>query len=306
MNSPCGSCRIGVFYDGNFLLHASNYYNYIHPVKRRLSLGGLHNFIRHRVAEEEGIEPSKCQIAQAHYFRGRLNAAEAAQRGNQLYNDRVFDDILMSKGIQPHYLPLRNLQGKKEERGIDVWLSLEAYELAMTGRIDTVVLIVSDTDYTPLMRKLTGLGLRIMLLSWEFEYVNDDGVKMVTKTSHELLSLATYPVAMHDVINYGVQQNNPLISEMFVAPDPSRQAREQTFETSEILSLKNGFGFIKYPNNNLFFHYQDVVGEFADLNVGDPVEFTIEQNQQKQDVAKNVRKLLPSEIKKIAKKGAGL
>ena len=304
MNSPCGSCRIGVFYDGNFLLHASNYYNYIHPVKRRLSLGGLHNFIRHRVAEEEGIEPSKCQIAQAHYFRGRLNAAEAAQRGNQLYNDRVFDDILMSEGIQPHYLPLRNLQGKKEERGIDVWLSLEAYELAMTGRIDTVVLIVSDTDYTPLMRKLTGLGLRIMLLSWEFEYVND--VKMVTKTSHELLSLATYPVAMHDVINYGVQQNNPLISEMFVAPDPSRQAREQTFETSEILSLKNGFGFIKYPNNNLFFHYQDVVGEFADLNVGDPVEFTIEQNQQKQDVAKNVRKLLPSEIKKIAKKGAGL
>lgn len=306
MNSPCGSCRIGVFYDGNFLLHASNYYNYIHPVKRRLSLGGLHNFIRHRVAEEEGIEPSKCQIAQAHYFRGRLNAAEAAQRGNQLYNDRVFDDILMSEGIQPHYLPLRNLQGKKEERGIDVWFSLEAYELAMTGRIDTVVLIVSDTDYTPLMRKLTGLGLRIMLLSWEFEYVNDDGVKMVTKTSHELLSLATYPVAMHDVINYGVQQNNPLISEMFVAPDPSRQAREQTFETSEILSLKNGFGFIKYPNNNLFFHYQDVVGEFADLNVGDPVEFTIEQNQQKQDVAKNVRKLLPSEIKKIAKKGAGL
>lgn len=305
MNSR-GSCRIGVFYDGNFLLHASNYYNYIHPVKRRLSLGGLHNFIRHRVAEEEGIEPSKCQIAQAHYFRGRLNAAEAAQRGNQLYNDRVFDDILMSEGIQPHYLPLRNLQGKKEERGIDVWLSLEAYELAMTGRIDTVVLIVSDTDYTPLMRKLTGLGLRIMLLSWEFEYVNDDGVKMVTKTSHELLSLATYPVAMHDVINYGVQQNNPLISEMFVAPDPSRQAREQTFETSEILSLKNGFGFIKYPNNNLFFHYQDVVGEFADLNVGDPVEFTIEQNQQKQDVAKNVRKLLPSEIKKIAKKGAGL
>ena len=306
MNSPCGSCRIGVFYDGNFLLHASNYYNYIHPVKRRLSLGGLHNFIRHRVAEEEGIEPSKCQIAQAHYFRGRLNAAEAAQRGNQLYNDRVFDDILMSEGIQPHYLPLRNLQGKKEERGIDVWLSLEAYELAMTGRIDTVVLIVSDTDYTPLMRKLTGLGLRIMLLSWEFEYVNDDGVKMVTKTSHELLSLATYPVAMHDVINYGVQQDNPLISEMFVAPDPSRQAREQTFETSEILSLKNGFGFIKYPNNNLFFHYQDVVGEFADLNVGYPVEFTIEQNQQKQDVAKNVRKLLPSEIKKIAKKGAGL
>ena len=291
MNSPCGSCRIGVFYDGNFLLHASNYYNYIHPVKRRLSLGGLHNFIRHRVAEEEGIEPSKCQIAQAHYFRGRLNAAEAAQRGNQLYNDRVFDDILMSEGIQPHYLPLRNLQGKKEERGVDVWLSLEAYELAMTGRIDTVVLIVSDTDYTPLMRKLTGLGLRIMLLSWEFEYVNDDGVKMVTKTSHELLSLATYPIAMHEEIERGLEQNNPVVRNLFVCNEGCPPETEHTVEVSEILSLKSGFGFIKYPNNNLFFHCQDVEGNFADLAVGDPVEFIIEKNQQKQDVAKHVRKL---------------
>lgn len=296
MSSPLESRRIGVFYDGNFLLHASNYYNYIHPVRRRLSLGGLHNFICHRVAEEEGVAPQRCRIAEAHYFRGRLNAAEAAQRGNQLYNDRVFDDILMSEGIHPHYLPLRNLLGKKEERGVDVWLSLEAFELALRDRLDVVVLIVSDTDYTPLLRKLTALGVRIMLLSWEFEYVNDDGVKMVTKTSHELLSLATYPVAMHDVINCGVRQDNPLIEEMFVAADHNRQNhREKTFETSEILSLKNGFGFIRYPNNNLFFHYQDVHGEFSDLNVGDPVEFTIEQNQQKQDVAKNVRKLTPAE-----------
>ena len=114
MISPFESRRIGIFYDGNFLLHASNYYNYIHHMKRRLSLGGLHRFIQHRVAEEEGVEPLQCQIAEAHYFRGRLNAADAAQRGNQLYNDRVFDDILMAEGIHPHYLPLRNLLGKSE------------------------------------------------------------------------------------------------------------------------------------------------------------------------------------------------
>lgn len=298
MTSPIDSRRIGIFYDGNFLLHASNYYNYIHTVKRRLSLSGLHNFIRHRVAEEEGVAPARCQIAEAHYFRGRLNAAEASQRGNQLYNDRVFDDILMSEGIQSHYLPLRNLLGKKEERGIDVWLSLEAYELSLLDRLDVVVLIVSDTDYTPLMRKLVALGVRVMLLSWEFEYVNDDGVKMVTKTSHELLSLATYPVAMQDVIDYGVQEENPLIMEIFVSPDLSKQpARDPSLEISEILSLKNGFGFIKYPNNNLFFHYLDVKGEFGELAVGDPVEFTIEKNQQKQDVAKNVRKLSRSELR---------
>lgn len=70
MNSINTSCRIGVFYDGNFLLHASNYYNYIHPERRRLSLNGLHRFIRHRVAEEAGCETVKGQISVAHYFRG--------------------------------------------------------------------------------------------------------------------------------------------------------------------------------------------------------------------------------------------
>lgn len=285
--------RVGVFYDGNFLLHASNYYNYVHPEKRRLSLSGLHTFIRHRVAEELGQDPSRYQIAQSHYFRGRLNASEASMRGSQLYNDRVFDEILMAEGIHSHYLPLRNLQGYREERGVDVWLSLEVYELALKGLLDTVVLIASDTDYTPLLRKLTALGIPVMLLSWEFDYMNDDGQHMVTKTSRELLSLATYPVAMHDVIDYGLEDNNPLIQNLFVPSEqPVTHLEEGERETSEILCLKTGFGFIKYPNNNLFFHSQDLIeGSFEELQVGDVVEFSIEQNAQKQDVAKRVKKV---------------
>ena len=296
MNSINTSCRIGVLYDGNFLLHASNYYNYIHPEKKRLSLNGLHQFIRHRVAQEANCELIKCQISTAHYFRGRLNASDAAMRGNQLYNDRVFDDILMPEGINTHYLPLRNVQGRREERGVDVWLALEAYELAYKGAVDIIVLIVSDTDYTPLLRKIRALGIPIMLLSWEFEYVTDDNVRMVTKTSHELLSLATYPIAMHDVIDQGLEQNDPVVRNLFVSSDNNYLSNSRSTEISEILSLKNGFGFIKYPNNNLFFHSQDVEGDFNDLEVGDTVEFTIEKNQQRQDVAKHVRKVDPYEL----------
>ncbi len=296
MDSISTTCRIGVFYDGNFLLHASNYYNYIHPERRRLSLGGLHRFIRHYVAEKAGCEPIKCQISVAHYFRGRLNASDAATRGNQLYNDRVFDDILMSNGINTHYLPLRNVQGRKEERGVDVWLALEAYELVLSGTIDVVVLIVSDTDYTPLMHKIRAAGIPIMLLSWEFEYFTDDGTKMVTKTSHELRSLATYPIAMHEEIERGLEQNDPLILDLFVSNESTPpETTGRRVEVSEILSLKNNFGFIKYPGNNLFFHSQDLEEcSFADLAVGDPVEFVIGKNQQKQDVAKHVHKLTPS------------
>ncbi len=44
--------RVGVFYDGNYFLHVSNYYNYEHIRKRRLSISGLHEFIRHQVGQE--------------------------------------------------------------------------------------------------------------------------------------------------------------------------------------------------------------------------------------------------------------
>ncbi|MCD7963150.1 MAG: NYN domain-containing protein [Rikenellaceae bacterium] len=286
------STKIGVFYDGNFFLHASNYYNYVHPQRKRLSITGLHNFIKNRVAIEKDIDSNKCQIVEAHYFRGRINAAEASQRGSQLYNDRVFDDILMSEGIHTHYLPLRNLLGRKEERGVDVWLALEVFELALMGRLDMVVLIVSDTDYVPLIRKLNNLGLDIMLLSWEFEYYNDEGIRVVTKTSHDLLQLATHPVYMQDIIDKGLSGNDPVISDLFVSNDVrSTSEEEREKEKGEILSIKNGFGFIKYPNNNLFFHYQDVLGDFNELAPGQMVEFNIEKNVMKQDVAKNVKRI---------------
>lgn len=299
MNNHYSPLRLGVFYDGNFLLHTSNYYNYIHPQHRRLSISGLHSFIKNNVAKTGIAGGNQCQIVEAHYFRGRISAAEAAQRGNQLYNDRVFEDILMAEGIQTHYLPLRNFMGKKEERGIDVWLSLEVLEFALKDRIDMAVLIISDTDYVPLLRKLNSLGMKTMLLSWEFDYVNDDGIKMVTKTSHELLQLASHPIPMHDVIEEGLEDGDEEVISLFVENDSASREEaeyddepgEPVIERSEILSIKNGFGFVKYPNNNLYFHSMDVIGDFYDLAPGDPVEFTIEKNAQRQDVAKNVRKL---------------
>ncbi len=311
--------KIGVFYDGNFLLHASNYYNYIHPQRRRLSVNGLHDFICQRVAEEEGIDPKRCRVCEAHYFRGRLNAADAAARGSQLYHDRVFDDILMSEGVHTHYLPLRNIYGRKEERGTDVWLSLEVFEMALQGKIDIAVLVVADTDYVPLVRKLIAMGVRVMLISWEFEYTNDEGTRIVTKTSHELLNLAHYPVPMQEVIDCGLEQNNQLIMNLFVQTPDSRQGADgeddseysprekgsdtkeqernpEARHTSQVLSLKNGYGFIKYPNNNLFFHSLDVIeGDFSEFTPGDEVEFSIDKNDQGQDVAKQVKRLGPGD-----------
>lgn len=294
--------RIGVFYDGNYFLHVSNYYNYDHPRKRRLSLSGLHEFIRNQVAQEEGAEAHLCQIVDAHYFRGRLNAREASQRADTLYWDRVFDDILMSVGITTHYLPLKTVFGRREEKGIDVWLALEAFELAFYKRFDVLVLIAADGDYVPLVRKLNTLGTRVMALSWDFEYTTDMGKRMITRTSQDLLEEVSYPIAMHEIIDNRIKRNDPLITNLFVLNESRRLVSPEAAElempeegevlTSEIFSIKNGYGFIKYPPNNLFFHYTSVIGgDFNELREGDEVEFVVGKNEDGGSIATNVKPL---------------
>jgi cold shock CspA family protein len=295
--------RIGVFYDGNYFLQVSNYYAYGHQRKRRISISGLHEFIKDQVAEEEGVESRFCRIVDAHYFRGRLNAYEASQRGDTLYWDRVFDDILMSEGVTTHYLPVRTTpEGYKQERGIDVWLALEAFEQAFYKRFDVLVLISSDGDYVPMVRKVNTLGTRVMALTWEFEYTTDNGQRMTTRPSQDLLAEVTYPMAMHGIIDQRIARNDAAINRLFVQPDQKRtpvviddQEPETEMEAEgegEIMSLKNGYGFIKFPPNNLFFHFTNVLdADFNELHVGDRVEFEIEKDGEGNDVAKNVRLL---------------
>ncbi|MCB0576231.1 MAG: NYN domain-containing protein, partial [Saprospiraceae bacterium] len=193
--------RIGVFYDGNYFLHVSNYYAYHHERRSRLSISGLHEFVRHRIAEEEKKDFHLCQIVDAHYFRGRLSAQEASAEGNRLFYDRLFDDILMMEGVTTHYLPVRTVQGYRQERGIDVWMALEAFELTLHKKFDVVILIASDSDFVPLVRKLHTLGVRVMLLAWDYEYYDEEGRRRSTVTSQYLWEEVTYPLAMQNVID---------------------------------------------------------------------------------------------------------
>jgi uncharacterized LabA/DUF88 family protein/cold shock CspA family protein len=292
-----GVVRIGVFYDGNYFLHVSNYYNYFHQRRRRISIAGLHSFIRQQIAEEMQVDYSLCHVVDAHYFRGRMSAYEASQRGNQLYNDRLFDDVLMSEGVVTHYLPLRTRAGRKEEKGIDVWLALEALELSYMKKYDVLVLITSDGDFVPLIRKVNTIGTRVMVLSWDFEYTDDTGREIITRTSQDLLEEVTYPVAMHEIIDSGDKGSDLSVNGLFVTQESAPKTYENIIDkgdmkVSKTLNMKSGYGFVAFPPNNLFFHYLDVVeGDFNEIHDGDTVEFTVEINEKGNEVAKNVRKV---------------
>ena len=137
--------RIGLFYDGQYFFNVSNYYQYQHNRKARISISGLHEYIKKEVSSVTGHDIRLCQIVDAHYFRGRFSAQKSEER-NKLYNERLFDDILMKENVITHYLPVKYNEktGKTEEKGIDVWLALEAFELAIYKRFDVLVLIACD------------------------------------------------------------------------------------------------------------------------------------------------------------------
>ena len=293
--------RIAVFYDGNYFYHVSNYYCYGHPRRARLSIPGIHDFIVRYIASCEGIAPKFCQIVDCHYFRGRLPAMEANER-QILLNERIFDDILMREGIVTHYLPMT----KSGEKGVDVSLALEALELSILKQYNVVVLIASDGDYVPLIRKLNSLGVRVMVCGWDFEYTDDQGNARYTSTSSRLMSEAAYAVKMHDIIN-GVQKvpginpgtlfvsreqesdspDNPSSSrpggtEEETLPqdrEESRSARRQ----GKIVQLRGGYGFISSdgPGKNIFFFIEELRNcSFDELSIGDLMEYDLGYNDR--------------------------
>jgi len=283
--------RIGIFYDGYYFYKISNYYKYEHEKKSRISISGLHEFIRNEVATLTDMDIRRCQIIDAHYFKGRSLARDM---GEKVQSERVFEDILMRENIVSHYLPLRfGGDGSfVQEKGIDVWLALEAYELAIYKHFDILVLIAGDGDYVPLVRKLHTLGTQVMLICWDFSYHNEHGDMVETKTSRQLLSEVFFPVQMSQRIN---QNGNEYVENLFVTERihdqgfNSTTSQEKQAEASEgyistILNVNpSGFGFIKDEDkNNIFFHYSKLTNcDVSCLKAGMKVSYMIEEDEER-------------------------
>jgi len=301
--------RIGIFYDGYYFYKVSNFYKYEHEKKARISISGLHDFIKHEISHLVGLDIRQCQIIDAHYFKGRSSAKEM---GEKVQSERVFEDILMRENIVTHYLPLRyNEYNVAQEKGIDVWLALEAYELAIYKHFDILVLVAGDGDYVPLVRKLHTLGTQVILISWDFSYHNESGDVVETRTSRQLQEEVFFSVPMHQRVD---QNGNDYVRNLFV-PDRSLERNQSQFNfkteggdtefrfkdeldmpsflaspqtkiegTSIIISLNaNGFGFIKDESqNNIFFHYSTLTNrDFTELQVGMTVKYLLEEDTER-------------------------
>lgn len=296
-------CRIAVFYDGTYFLKVSNYYLFQHERRARLSFKGLHDFIVAEVAKSEGMDVRHCQIVDAAYFRGRLTAQQA-QDQDKLYSDRIFEDVLMRANVTMFQRHLKKRQdGGFEEKGIDVWLALEAYEMASLKKYDVCVLVTGDGDFVPLVNKLNTLGSRVMLIGWDFSYERD-GRPYITQAATELIDRVNYPIMMDTEIDSRERRKDSLIENLFMertaavtAPDRSPQnatAMDGVKKNGAILSFvpEKGFGFIKPTGGgeNFFFHIRDLDGiDEEDIRAGLKVVFLAGRND-KGPAAQQIRK----------------
>jgi uncharacterized LabA/DUF88 family protein len=213
--------RIAVFYDGGYLFHVSNYYRYNHQRAARIDLNGLHRFVQRQISGFEQVDPRLCQIVEAHYFRGRFGVSDMEKKAERdrdseyvakaLRNDRTFDDVLMRANIATHFYGVDTRQHPPKEVGIDVWLALEAYDLAIHKKFDVLALVSCDSDYVPLVRKLNSIGTRVVLLAWDFKTEQSE-----TRTSLALINECSYPIMMHEMIDNRARQRDPLIDGLFV------------------------------------------------------------------------------------------
>src|SRR5262249_6948743 len=241
--------------------------HYHHERRARISIGGLHALVRPQVADCEGADPRYRPILDAHYFPGRPRAADAQDR-HLPFKERGFDDVLVRQGVTTHHLPL----SREGERGIDVWLALEAYETAIHKRFDVSVLVVCDGDFLPLVRKLNTLGTRVMVLGWDFLYVDPNGVERETRTAQVLLDEVTSPIMMHRIIEDRARLKDPLVNGLFVprkefsfGPSVARATPPGATPAAGVAAgwiqaLKNGYGFIVPDQGgpNLVFFHQGV------------------------------------------------
>ncbi|MET0342086.1 MAG: NYN domain-containing protein [Polyangiales bacterium] len=274
--------RIGLFIDGGFFRIVSDYYAYHHERRKRLNISGVREFVLRQVAESEGLDVKTCHIVSSQYFQGRSRARDAEERGS-LVGARKFEDALIRADVQPRYLPL----GPEGEKGVDVWLALEAYELALLDHMDVCVLLAGDGDFLPLVRKLKSRGMRVLLLAWDFHFTDAEQRQRQTRTSQSLLDEANYAIEMHRVIDDRSRRGDGLVNNLFLQRKPEAAPREAPpaapagRNAGTIKAMRDGFGFIvpTPPAPDIFFHHTGLSGvDYNDLAVGMNVTYVISAN----------------------------
>jgi len=208
--------RVGICYDGAYYQRVSDYYLRHHPSQSRLSFTGFHDFLRAEVAVRFDADVQRTRVVEAHYYRGRLPTRLATER-DLVVSERAWDESLGFAGIVPHYFPLSVGPGDKlGEKGVDVALALDAYDLALRRQVDVLVLIASDGDFVPLLRRLHGTGTAVLLPVWDLMYTDDRGIERQLRAAGRLRAEAMWTIDVPSRLEQLATDDPSRLSALFV------------------------------------------------------------------------------------------
>jgi len=183
MKTEGSICRIGVFYDGSFFAYAQRYF-YRDRQVGWLSYQYFHTFLENFIStKEQGFASYK--VVYASWHQGLFSSKDATD--DQLRFDRRHYHDLLHAGIEARFLPMSQTQG---EKGIDVALAVDAFQIGHDGKIDIAVLVTGDADFVPLVRALNKHGVRV--LAAYFDFTDATGRKIFI--NERLLNCCDYTV----------------------------------------------------------------------------------------------------------------
>ncbi len=260
--------RIAVFVDGNFFLHASTRFANSHPIRQRLDLGGLDDYLVQEAAKALGA--SRYLVAERHFFRGKALGSPAG--GSSL------DDALLLLGYTVHTLPLHeDPERGYAEKGVDVALAVEAVAGALERRFEALVLVSGDGDFVPLVRKLRSYGVVTVLPT--FDLPPSLGGGRETRTARSLLREVYHTVDIGAVAEAALRGEDARAAAVFgirLGPGPFPEEEGLPMEGRVSRIYANGSGGrvqAESTGEDLFFPAQEVQGGIGALQVGDRVRF---------------------------------
>ncbi len=80
-----------------------------------------------------------------------------------------------------------------------------------------VVLFAGDQDFVPLIRKVNGIGTRVMLIAVDAEYKDALGKTKVIRTSQALIEEASYLIVINQEIDSRTAKGDRIIDGIFQA-----------------------------------------------------------------------------------------
>ena len=223
MSSKFSVLRVGFFLDGYTLKKVNEYYLKYHRYHARLDFKELKGWARDYAVRLFGREGCPVEL-ESHYYHPYVKKVDSINSYVGDGMDRLERQLALA-GFEVHY----NLPEDAEKLGPNMQLIEDAYLCAFYHKIDVLVLLSTQGQYSTLPERLRREGVPMLLLGWNFVYEKGN-TKIYWKTDPCLRELSGYYVAMEDVAEK-YPPRHCAEKNLFMLPYSSPSSHPNTWQT---------------------------------------------------------------------------